>query len=77
MLFETEAGDAISETGKMADQLERTEGAGKGRAKGVDASAAAAAKGSESFSGLVKGVGAARCLPRVESYSVHLSASGA
>lgn len=59
LLFETESGDAISETGKMADQLERTEGAGKDAAKGVDASAAAAAKGSESFSGLVKGVGAA------------------
>ena len=59
LLFETESGDAISETGKMADQLERTEGAGKDAAKGVDASAAAAAKGSESFSGLVKSAGAA------------------
>ena len=59
LLFETESGDAISETGKMADQLERTEGAGKDAAKGVDASAAAAAKGSESFGSLVKGVGAA------------------
>lgn len=59
LLFETDAGDAISETGQMADQLERTEKAGKDAAKGVDASAAAAAKGSESFSSLVKGVGAA------------------
>lgn len=59
LLFRTDADDAISDTGRMADELERTERAGQDAATGIDSSSNAAVEADQSFVGLTASLGAA------------------
>lgn len=57
LIFETDAGEAADDVGRLSDELDGAGDAGGVAAAGVDESSKAAQRGSESFDGMAKTVG--------------------